>query len=192
MSRVKLQRVPHDSPYGSSSRVDSIAVVSYTTMKRKRKKKKKKEKKKKATRTSLCRNVSHIGRRRRKCWLAFSVSRYMQMRHMLSPRHIINYSCGDRRCIGGPKITYWSCQGHTRTNEPAEARPRPKRVTSYGARVRARATVHVWSSYGIIRASYAPLERNVKLSFRRGTGSLLFLLRILFLLLLLCPVSCPF
>ena len=104
-----------------------------------------------ATTTSLCWNVSHIGRRRdhrrcrrRKYRLAFSVSRYMQMRHMLSPRHIINYSCRDRRCIGGPKITYWSCQGHTRMDE---ARPRPKRVTSYGVRVRA--TIHVWSSYGL-------------------------------------------
>lgn len=27
------------------------------------------------------------------------------------------------------------------------------------------------TAYGIIRASYAPLERNAKLSFRQGTGS---------------------
>ena len=121
VSRVKLQRVPHGSLHGSSSRVDSIAMVSYTTMI-----KEKKKERKKAMRTSLCRNVSHIGRRRRrKCWLAFSVSRYMQMRHMLSPRHIINYSCGDCRCIGGPKITYWSCQGHTRTDK--QPRPDPDR-----------------------------------------------------------------
>lgn len=45
------------------------------------------------------------------------------------------------------------------------------------------------TAYGIIRASYAPLERNAKLSFRQGTGYpfYFFFCAALFSLLFLFP-----